>query len=415
MDTMDVKYREPAAEEFDSRTLLKNAERQARQRHYEDTLIIDVDAHHYENESFDQIVPFIEDPIIRHTASAKKGMTAGRPTLMNSQVGFQDVGGRVTRYTLRRTEKVPPSPHRDVTLTTRWMDAIGIDMICLFPTPMLNLGLHPSAEIEVAIARAYNAWLCETILAAEPRLRSMLYLPFNDPEATYKMVKDFGHRKGVVGFMVTSARYKPVYDNAYMKTYALLEEMNLPISFHAAYSWDDRLVGNSNRFITVHALGFTVFNMVNLANWVVNGLPERFPKLRVMWVESGLAWVPFMMQRFDNEYMMRSSECPALKMKPSDYMRQMYFTSQPMEMVGNRSALEETFKMINAETQLCYASDYPHWDMDLPSTIYDLPFLSEQQKRNILGENARRFFNIDKPVWSEWKIAARAAKQAAAQ
>ncbi len=72
MDTMDVKYREPAAEEFDSRTLLKNAERQARQRHYEDTLIIDVDAHHYENESFDQIVPFIEDPIIRHTASAKR-------------------------------------------------------------------------------------------------------------------------------------------------------------------------------------------------------------------------------------------------------------------------------------------------------------------------------------------------------
>ena len=326
MDTLDIKYREPAAEEFDSRTLLKNAERQARQRHYEDTLIIDVDAHHYENELFDQIVPFIEDPIIRHTASAKKGMSAGRPTLMNSQVGFQDVGGRVTRYTLRRTEKVPPSPHRDVTLTKRWMDAIGIDMICLFPTPMLNLGLHPSVEIEVAIARAYNTWLCETILASEPRLCSMLYLPFNDPEATYKMVKDFGHRKGVVGFMVTSARYKPVYDNAYMKTYALMEEMNLPLSFHAAYSWDDRLVGNSNRFITVHALGFTVFNMVNLANWIVNGLPERFPKLKVMWIESGLAWLPFMMQRFDNEYMMRSSECPALKMKPSDYMRQMYFT-----------------------------------------------------------------------------------------
>ena len=101
-------------------------------------------------------------------------------------------------------------------------------------------------------------------------------------------------------------------------------------------------------------------------------------------------------------------------MKPTDYMRQMYFTSQPMEMVGNRTMLEDTFRMMNAETQLCYASDYPHWDMDLPSTIYDLPFLNEHQKRNILGGNAQRFFNIE-PVWSDWKVQARAAKQAAAQ
>ena len=66
---------------------------------------------------------------------------------------------------------------------------------------------------------AYNRWLCERILAEEPRIISMLYLPFNDPEAAYQTVKEFGDKKGVVGFMVTSPRYKPVHDNAYMKTY----------------------------------------------------------------------------------------------------------------------------------------------------------------------------------------------------
>lgn len=52
---------------------------------------------------------------------------------------------------------------------------------------------------------------------------------------------------------------------------------------------------------------------------------------------------------------------------------------------------------INAETQLLYASDWPHWDFDLPSTIVDLPFLSEQAKRNILGESALKLFRLDIP------------------
>jgi predicted TIM-barrel fold metal-dependent hydrolase len=57
--------------------------------------------------------------------------------------------------------------------------------------------------------------------------------------------------------------------------------------------------------------------------------------------------------------------------------------------------LQETFRVIHAPTQLLYSSDYPHWDFDLPSTIYDLPFLSEEAKRNILGGNAMRLFKLE--------------------
>jgi predicted TIM-barrel fold metal-dependent hydrolase len=56
--------------------------------------------------------------------------------------------------------------------------------------------------------------------------------------------------------------------------------------------------------------------------------------------------------------------------------------------------LENTMRMINAETQVLYSSDWPHWDFDAPSTILDLPFLSETGKRNILGLNAKRVFNL---------------------
>ena len=328
---------------------------------------------------------------------------AGRRTgILNSQVGYQNTGGRIHRQRFRDKEREKARPggkHTDITLTLDWMDAMGVDYCCMFPTPMLFLGLHPQIEMEAAMCDAYNAWLCERILAQEPRIVSMLYLPFNDPEAAYKTVKKFGDKKGVVGFMVTSPRYRPVHDNAYMKTYRLLEEMGKPISFHAAYSWDDRALQMTNRFISVHALGFMWFNMIHMTNWVINGLPVRFPKLKVMWIESGLTWAASLMQRLDHSFMMRTSDAPLLKEKPSHYMQQMFYSTQPMEIPDDKSVMQSTFKMINADTQLVWSSDYPHWDFDLPSTIYDLPFLNETSKRNILGANAARLFNLDpKPV-----------------
>jgi uncharacterized protein len=406
---MDSLVRDPALETFDTGRLLANAKEQAAKRKYEDFMIVDVDAHHYENESYTEITEFIEDPVFRNEARMQG---FGRTGVMQPEANYQNMGGRITRIFQRGAEKVAGAPHRDITLTKRWMDAMGVDVICLFPTPMLTLGMNPRPDAEVQLARAYNRWLCEKVLAQEPRIRSMLYLPFNHPEGSIKMVEDFADKPGVIGFMVTSPRERGVFDNAYMRLYAMLEERGLPLAFHGGFSWAEQSFKLANRFIVVHALGFTFFNMLHLSNWIMNALPERFPKLKTIWIESGLAWVPFLMQRLDNEYMMRTSEAPGLKKKPSDYIRDMFFTTQPMEAVENREALELTFKMMKAETQLLYSSDYPHWDMDLPSVIYDLSFLSNEAKRNILGENARRLFKLD-PLLSAQKLERRAAKSAA--
>ena len=134
--------------------------------------------------------------------------------------GYQEMAGRITRYQHRATEQAPGAPHRDIGLTRKWMNSIGVDVACVFPTPMLGLGLNPVVEVEVQYARAYNRWLTEKILAHEPRMVSMLYLPMNDPVAALKMVEEFSGRKGVIGFLITTVRYKPLYDNAYMKLYA---------------------------------------------------------------------------------------------------------------------------------------------------------------------------------------------------
>ena len=72
----------------------------------------------------------------------------------------------------------------------------------------------------------------------------------------------------------------------------------------------------------------------------------------------------------------------------------MFYTVQPIE-TSNMSLTEATFKAINGDTQVLYASDWPHWDFNAPSTIYDLPFLDEAAKRNVLGQNAIRLFDLD--------------------
>jgi uncharacterized protein len=224
----------------------------------------------------------------------------------------------------------------------------------------------------------------------------MLYLPFNHPDACLEVVERYANAPGVIGFTVTSTRFRAVHHDSYMPLYAAIQSSGKPLAFHSGFHWGDQSMQQCNRFISMHALSFVHYNLVHLTNWIINGLPERFPQLPVVWIESGLAWVPFLMQRLDSEYMMRSSEAPLLRRRPSDYIREMYFTSQPLER-SDLKLTQATFEAIRAESQLLFASDWPHWDFDLPNSITSLPFLSAQGKRNILGLNAARLFKLSVP------------------
>ena len=379
---------------YDTRLHLENAKRQAIERNYKDILIVDSDAHQLnEMTYFQDIAKYLDDEVLKYEVFHGEGGKLMYPGFRGPQ--HQSIAGRLTRYRNEDQEDLTADVPPEVEFSRREMNAIGIDYQVVFPTALLALGMHPDPNIETAMAWAYTRWLTEEILPHAPHVKTMVYLPMNQPDECLRFVEQFAEVPGVVGFMVTSARYKPVHANEYMRLYGALQERGLPLCFHAIYHQQERMFEGMNKFLSVHALGFIFYNLVHLTNIVINGIPERFPKLKFMWIEGGLAWVPFLMQRLDNEYMMRTSEAPLLKKLPSDYMRDMYYTTQPME-THDLGALQTSMRMMNAETQLMFASDYPHWDFNLPSTIYDLPFLSDQARRQILGENARRVFNLDK-------------------
>ena len=95
----------------------------------------------------------------------------------------------------------------------------------------------------------------------------------------------------------------------------------------------------------------------------------------------------------DDEYAKRAEEAPALRKKPSDYVRSgtIYFSCEADEWL-----LPQAVKLVG-ENQIVWASDFLHWDHSYPGSIDDIRDrgdLSEAQKRNILGDNARRLYRL---------------------
>jgi predicted TIM-barrel fold metal-dependent hydrolase len=381
----------------DSYEILARARRQAAERGLDDYFIVDVDSHIGDGQAWPEVLKFVENEAVRDAAMFF-GNGTGRGAFLNDTPGLQNqhAGGRIPHGAHLKEPIADKSVPREVALSRKAMDCMALDYQIFFPSALLFLGMHPVREMEVELSTAYNRWIVEHVLPHEPRMKAMLYLPFNTPEAAEAMVRRFLGAPGVVGFLVTSTRNQPVHANEYMRLYAMLEEAGMPIGFHAHHNWHNEYTRQLNRFLSMHAISFVLSNLVHLTNWIINGIPERFPRLKAIWIESGLAWVPFLMQRLDHEYLMRVSEAPLLKRLPSEYIRESFFTMQPME-TTNLKLLEGTFEAIHADTQLLYASDWPHWDFDVPARLFDLPFLDERAKRNILGYNAARVFNLPVP------------------
>src|SRR5215831_6521124 len=378
----------------DTRDILSHATIQA--EGLEDYFLVDIDAHVTETAFWNEIIDRIDNDVIRQMGQAMMTRPGTTTALLNAQPGtlYQHVYGRIPHQVALAEAVDGSESHHFTQIARRSMDAMGLDYQVVFPTPMLTLGMHPQDDIEAALGQAYNKWLTSRILPEDERLKGLIYLPFNTPEACIEEVEKHAADPNVIGFTVCSTRNKPVHHNSYMKLYAMMEETGKPFVFHSGFNWNDPSFLQLNRFISMHALSFVHYSLIHMTNWVINGLPERFPKMKVLWVESGLAWIPYLMQRLDHEYQMRSCEAPLLKKLPSDYMRDMFYTSQPLEKT-NPKLLQATLEAFNADTQLLYASDWPHWDFDPPSAITTLPFLTEQARRNILGLNAARVFNLE--------------------
>ena len=194
-----------------------------------DWLVVDVDAHVNETAFWSEITDRIDNDVMRYMREvvprprrlAARPAQRQRPALPGRRRPHPAPAGAGRADPARAAS--PGAAHAAL------HGCAGPRLQVVFPTPMLTLGMHPQDEIEVALGDAYNRWLVEKILPQDTRLKALIYLPFNTPEACVEAVKKYADAPGVIGFSVTSTRNKPVHHNSYMQLYAMMEETGKPL------------------------------------------------------------------------------------------------------------------------------------------------------------------------------------------
>jgi predicted TIM-barrel fold metal-dependent hydrolase len=274
------------------------------------------------------------------------------------------------------------------------MDRGGMESAVLYPTLGLFMSFLRDRQWAVALCRAYNTFMHEEFTRKSPRLRAVALLPLQDPAAAAAELRRAVRELGCVGAMLAAdgshvlgeARFTPIYEEA--------ERLDTMLGVHASGS---HLGGGGLElfpaFIQTHTCSHAFGQMRQLTSIVLEGVPERFPTLRLAFLEAGCGWAPYWIERMDEEYAKRASEAPTLKKKPSAYVRagRIYFSCEADECL-----LPQALKLIG-EDQIVYASDYPHWDGSYPESLRELRSredISETQKRKVLADNARRLYKL---------------------
>jgi uncharacterized protein len=247
----------------------------------------------------------------------------------------------------------------------------------LYPNDALFLFSAPDIEYKTACIKAYNDWLAEFCAAAPKRLIGAAMLPSGAPIET-----------------VTAGLPKiPFGDPYYHPLFAELQETGTPLSIHNAAS-EQQFVQ-----VPVSAGGATITFLENkyvdhfrtLTSLIASGVPQAFPRLKIIIVEGGIGWIAAVIHTMDHWWEDHHRWLkPHLDEKPSVYChRQFYFTFEE-----DRAGLL-TRELLNVD-HLMWGSDYPHTEGTFPRSreqvAKDFAGLEEGLVRNLVAENCRRLY-----------------------
>jgi predicted TIM-barrel fold metal-dependent hydrolase len=273
----------------------------------------------------------------------------------------------------------------------------SIDSSILISDKMLTFGLfNTNNKKQTVFANAYTDYMLDQIVDPEENIYMTVPVPYRNPSEAVELIDRVKDEKGVAGLCMACGHGEPPFgDRRYEPIYEIAQDAGLPICFHAGDAvGDDFYMEGFSNYLETHTLGFMWDIMAQITSIVVQGVPEKFPDLDFIFQEAGIFWIPGLMYRLDLNYMRQKTLAPLLEKRPSKYMKEFYYGTQPLDLAPNQKYFENIIEMIGGAERLMYASDLPHSDYDHPSVITNLSFLNDDEKAHILGATAQEVFDI---------------------
>ena len=294
----------------------------------------------------------------------------------------------------------------------QFLDATGISQTVIYPSGGLFLGMCVDVDLAVAVARAYNDWMHARYVKRSPQLRGVGILPIADVEESVTELRRATTELGMSAVMLQSngqAIGKHLGDKMYWPLYAEAERLGCVLAVHGGAHHNFGLIDTYSVYYGVHALGHPLGLLTQATGLITHGIFDRFPRLKIAFLEGGSCWLPFLMERPDRSYETHAEPPhrrqhpggPSEEERPSEYIRRLvkegrFFVGFDLgeEMLGYavQRAGREAF---------LYASDFPHegFSPDYArrevEEILERKDLNDDDKRAVLGGNAKRFYGLD--------------------
>ena len=285
-------------------------------------------------------------------------------------------------------------PGSDLRLLQRQhLDHYGVDVGVMGP-----LGLSGQGEINLdlsgALARAINDWQIEVMAKPEPRLKASIVVPFEDAAASVKEIERLGADRHIAQVFMLTRSVEPLGSRRYWPIYEAAQAYDLPVGFHVFGAGGHPYTGAGwPSYYIEEGAGHSTSCMTAVTSLVMEGVFDRFPRLRTIMIEGGFGWLPALTWRLDRLFDRMRDEVPHMQRRPSEVIHQhIWLTTQPMEEPDSRAHLDQTMQWIGWD-RLLFASDYPHWDFDDPFRAFPAG-ISEAHKRQILTANGKAVYRL---------------------
>jgi uncharacterized protein len=304
----------------------------------------------------------------------------------------------------------PPAAY-DAVARLGYLDEVGIWAQVLYPN-VAGFGSQKfltlnDDELKLLCVRAYNDFLRDWASADPRRLITIMAMPFWDVDAAVAEIAR-GAATGHQGILFTGEPQRfglPFLGDPHWDPFwAAAQDAGLPIHFHIG-SGDmstsfqpDRIAATS----TAAAYAYTSTEMflkngLQVADLITSGVLVRFPELQFVSVESGIGWIPFVLEAADHSYLeARPGRKSEWEMLPSEYFARQVYACYWFETVAPTKLLGEI-----PVDNILFETDFPH-----PTCLFgnvreridvSLANASPSDREKILWGNAARLYGIEKP------------------